>query len=56
MSLMVPVDKLIKSLDTGGCFTSVFLDFARAFDTVDHDFFLQISEFYGSRGNALLWF
>ena len=41
MSLMVPVDKLIKSLDTGGCVTSVFLDFSKAFDTIDHDFFYK---------------
>ena len=41
ISFMVLVDELIKSLDDGDCIIGVFLDFSKAFDTVDHDILLQ---------------
>ena len=50
------MDKLIKSLDNGDCVIGVFLDFSKAFDTVDHAILLQKLEFYGIRGSALSWF
>ena len=56
MSLMILMDKLIKSLDNGDCVIGVFLDFSKAFDTVDHVILLQKLEFYGIRGSALSWF
>ena len=56
MSLMILMDKLIKSLDNGDCVIGVFLDFSKAFDTVDHAILLQKLELYGIRGSALSWF
>ena len=40
MALMVLMDKLNKALDDGNMVIGVFLDFSKAFDTVDHDILL----------------
>ena len=56
MSLMVLKDKLTKSLDNGDCIIGVFLNFSTAFDTIKHVILLLELEFFGIRGNALLWF
>ena len=37
MALMQLMDQLIKSLEKGETVIGVFLDFSKAFDTVDHD-------------------
>ena len=39
MALMVLTDKLIKSLENGEYVIGVYLDFSKAFDTVDHVIF-----------------
>ena len=56
MALMVIIDKLIKSIDNGEQVYGVFLDFSKAFDTVDHDILLSKLYHYGIRGVALKWF
>ena len=56
MALMVIIDKLIKSIDKGEHVIRVFLDFSKAFDTVDHDILLSKLYHYGIRGVALKWF
>ena len=56
MALMVLTDKLIKSLENGEFVIGIFLDFSKAFDTVDHAILLSKRSHYGMRGNALQWF
>ena len=56
MTLIVIVDKLIKSNDNGENVIGVFLEFSKAFDTVHHDILLSKLYHYGIRGVALKWF
>ena len=56
MVLMVLTDKLIKSLEKGEFVIGVYLDFSKAFDTVDHAILLSKLSHHGVRGNALQWF
>ena len=43
------------SIDSGNFFMSVFLDFKKAFDTVDLKIVLSRLNFYGSRGVSHEW-
>ena len=56
MALMLLMDDLITSLEKGDIVMGVFLDFSKAFHTVNHDILLNKLEHYGIRGNALCWF
>ena len=56
MALMVLTDKLIKSLENGEFVIGVYLDFSKAFATVDHEILLSKLSHYGIRGNSLKWF
>ena len=56
MALMVLINNLISSLENGETVVGVFLDFWKAFDTVDHVILLAKLEHCGIRGNALPWF
>ena len=46
----------VSALDKGNYACSVFLDFAKAFDTVDHKILLSKLQDYGIRGIAKNWF
>ena len=52
----VLMDKLIKSIENGDHVIGVFLDFSKAFDTVDHSILLNELHHYGIRGSVLDWF
>ena len=52
-SLINNVTKCLENQETGIC---IFLDFAKAFDTVNHDILLKKLEYYGIRGIAQNWF
>ena len=56
MALMTLMDNLIDFLDKGEYVIGIFLDFSKAFDTVEHDILLQKLSRYGVRGDTLSWF
>ena len=55
MAFMISIDKLIESLDRGEYVIGMFLDFSKAFDTVDHKILLQKMYHYEIRGPAYDW-
>ena len=52
MPLIVFVENLVTALDNGNCVVGPFLDFQKAFDTVDHCILFDKLSFYGVRGIA----
>ena len=56
MALLVLIENLVTALDDGNCAVGRFLDFQKAFDTVDHCILLDKLSFYGVRGIAHDWF
>jgi hypothetical protein len=55
LQLLVYLDKCREVLSRGGTVDSVYLDFAKAFDTVPHRRLLGKLEAYGIRGSLLKW-
>ena len=49
-------DKIRQQLDKGNCVCGIFVDFQKAFDTVDHQILIQKLNYYGIRGIANNWF
>ena len=56
MALMTLMNRLTTSLEKNEYVIGIFLDFSKAFDTVDHAILLKKMAHYGVRGNALQWF
>ena len=56
MTLLTFIDKVIQAIENGEYAIGVFLDFSKAFDTVDHKILLDKLDHYGIRGCALSWF
>ncbi len=56
MALTTIVDKIAHALDSNDVTFGIFLDLAKAFDTVDHKIIIRKLEHYGVRGIALNWF
>ena len=55
-ALVSLVDEWREALDKDMLVGSVFLDFSKAFDMVDHSILLQKLSWYGVRGGELKWF
>ena len=56
MALIVLIYKITKALENGDYVIGMFLDFSKAFDTVNHHMMLEKLEYYGIRWSALAWF
>ena len=56
MALIVLMDHISEALDRGECVIGVFLDFSKAFDTVDHSILKMKLNKYGIKGTQLKWF
>ena len=50
------VDKVTQSIDKYSNLVGIFLDFSKAFDTINHEILLYKLSLYGVRGKALEWF
>ena len=48
--------KIVSSIENKDIACGIFLDFAKAFGTVNHTILLQKLEHYGIRGLPLAWF
>ena len=55
-ALLAFIDKVAHALDDASHTIGVFLDFSKAFDTIDHDILLYKLSHYGIRGTAQDWF
>ena len=56
IALITLVDKVTEALDNGDYVVGVFLDFSKAFATVDHSILLDKMFIYGVRNITLEWF
>ena len=56
MALITLIDKISEALDNGEIVMGVFLDFSKAFDTVDHRILLKKLHLYGIQDIPHMWF
>ena len=55
-ALLTLVEKVTHALDKLSHMVGIFLDFSKAFDTINHEILLAKLSHYGIRGKALEWF
>jgi len=55
LALSFLVDNIITAHEKGECVLGIFIDFSKAFDTVNHQILFRKLEHYGIRGVALKW-
>ena len=56
MALILLIDRITEALDKGDCVVGTYLDFSKAFDTVNYEILLQKLSMYGIQDIALEWF
>ena len=56
LSLINLTNTLLKYIDEGRTTVGIFIDFQKAFDTINHSILLKKMSHYGIRGLALQWF
>ena len=56
LALICLVDKISNALENGEYVLGLFLDFSKAFDTVNHDILFTKLEYLGIRDISLQWF
>ena len=56
MALMLLVDKISKALEDGEFAVGIFIDFSKAFDTINFNILFNKLYHYGIRGSELNWF
>ena len=56
MALLTLMNRFIASLENDEYVLGIYLDFSKAFDTVDHAILLKKLAHYGIKGTALKWF
>ena len=56
LAILKHLDYVYDNIDKGNLVFSIFLDFRKAFDCVDHNILLSKLNIYGVRGIALDWF
>ena len=55
LALIEITDNILKDLEEGKHTAGIFIDFKKAFDTVDHSILFSKLEHYGIRGSVLEW-
>ena len=56
LSLINLINDVIKSIDKGMVNIGIFIDFKKAFDTINHTILFKKLEHYGVQGVPLQWF
>ena len=55
-AILCIIDRTQKAIDNRSFSCGIFLDFSKAFDTVNHEILINKLEYYGFRGLVKQWF